>query len=253
MWTLDGSAHIPCWRATRAPGGALLAFTTRRGGTSAAPFESLNLGRSTADLPERIAENRTRLLESLGLHPDLLATAGQVHGARVVEVDAPGHQPGCDALLTTVPGLALAVTTADCMALLFTAPGAVAAAHAGWRGAAEGMPLATLAALQARTGCGPSDITVHIGPCIRGCCYEVGDEVASRFPAAAVRHVAGRARLDLPTAATISLREAGVPAHAIHDTGACTACETHFYFSHRAEAGATGRMWGVAALGNPGT
>jgi copper oxidase (laccase) domain-containing protein len=139
------------------------------------------------------------------------------------------------------------------MALLFTAPGAVAAAHAGWRGAAEGMPVAALAALLARTGCAPSDITVHIGPCIRGCCYEVGEEVASRFPAAAQRRVAGRARLDLPTAASISLREAGIPSHAIHDTGACTACEAHWYFSHRRDAGATGRMWGVAVLADAGT
>jgi YfiH family protein len=252
MWTFDASARIPCWRATRAPGGVVLAFSSRRGGTSAAPFESLNLGRSTSDLPEHVTENRARLLGSLGVPPDSLATAGQVHGARVVEVLAPGHQPECDALLTTVTGLALAVTTADCMALLFTAPGAVAAAHAGWRGAGAGMPQAALAALRARTGCGPSDITVHIGPCIRGCCYEVGDEVASRFPDAALRRVAGRARLDLPTAATISLREAGVPAHAIHDTGACTACEPHWYFSHRRDAGATGRQWGVAVLADAG-
>ena len=252
MWTLEASSEIPCWRARRAPGGALLAFTTRRGGTSTAPFESLNLGRSTADLPEHVTENRSRLLASLGLDPAALATAGQVHGARVVEVVAPGHHPECDALLTTVPGLALAVTTADCMALLFTAPGAVLAAHAGWRGTEAGMPQAALEALRARTGCDPSGITVHIGPCIRSCCYEVGDEVASRFPAAALRRVEGRARLDLPTAATIALREAGLPAHAIHDTGACTACEAHWYFSHRRDAGATGRLWGVAVLGDSG-
>ena len=253
MWTLDRSAQIPCWRATHAPGGALLAFTTRRGGTSAAPFDTMNLGRSTTDLQECITENRSRLLTSLGAQPASLATAGQVHGTRVVEVSAPGHHPECDALLTTVPGLALAVTTADCMALLFSAPGAVAAAHAGWRGTELGMPQAALAALLARTGCAPSDITVHIGPCIRGCCYEVGEEVASRFPAATLRRVAGRARLDLPTAATISLRASGIPAHAIHDTGACTACESHWYYSYRRDTGATGRMWGVAVLGSTGT
>ena len=69
MWTLDGSAHIPCWRAARAPGGALLAFTTRRGGGSTAPYDTLNLGRSTADDPARVAENRARLLASLGVLP----------------------------------------------------------------------------------------------------------------------------------------------------------------------------------------
>lgn len=252
MWTLDDSFDVPCWRATRAPRGVLLAFTTRRGGTSAAPFDTLNLGRSTADDPDRVAENRDRLLTRLGVPSSSLATAGQVHGARVVEVSAPGHAPECDALLTTVPGLALAVTTADCMALLFAAPGAVVAAHAGWRGTADGMPQAALAALRARTGCGSSDVTVHIGPCIRGCCYEVGDEVASRFPPAALRYVDGRARLDLPTAAVLSLRAAGIPADAIHDTGACTACEPYWYFSHRRDAGATGRLWAVAMIENSG-
>jgi YfiH family protein len=252
-WTLDRTSDVPCWRHSDAPRGALLAFTTRRGGVSPAPFDTLNLGRSTADDPGNVTENRFRLLRRLGAEPAALATAGQVHGTRVAEVAAPGHEPDCDALLTTVPGLALAVTTADCMSLLFTAPGAVAAAHAGWRGTVAGMPRAVLSALMARTGGSPSDITVHIGPCIRGCCYEVGDEVASGFPAAALRRVTGRFRLDLPTAAVIALREAGLSADAIHDTGACTACEPHWYFSHRRDAGATGRLWGVARLGQDGS
>jgi copper oxidase (laccase) domain-containing protein len=108
------------------------------------------------------------------------------------------------------------------------------------------MPAATLAALRERTACSVESVRVHFGPCIRGCCYEVGDEVAERFPAAAVRRVAGRARLDLPTAARLALCAAGLPGDAIADTGACTACEPHWYFSHRRDAGRTGRLWGVA-------
>jgi len=248
MWTLDSTATVPHWRPPAAEPDFVLAFSTRRGGVSPPPFESLNLGKSTADDAAHVAENRARLLRTLGLDPAALATAGQVHGARVVEVSAPGHQPECDALLTRVPGLALAVTTADCMSLLFTAPGAVAAAHSGWRGSASGMPEATLAAVCASARCAPERVHVHIGPCIRGCCYEVGDDVAARFPAAAVRRTAARPRLDLPTAARIALAIAGVPESQVHDTGACTACEPHWYFSHRRDEGRTGRMWGVAAL-----
>ena len=249
MWTLDGTDPVPHWRPETTLAGARLAFSTRRGGVSAPPFDSLNLGRSTEDSPGAVAENRARLLSTLGLSPERLATAGQVHGARVVEVSGPGHQDRCDALVTRVPGLALAVTTADCMSLLYVTAGGVAAAHAGWRGTAEGMPVAALAALCACAACGPEHVHVHIGPCIRACCYEVGEDVASRFPAAAVRHLASaRPRLDLPLAARLSLESAGVRPEAIHDTGACAACEPHWYFSHRRDAGRTGRLWGVAAL-----
>lgn len=248
MWTLDKHSAPPHWRPTAPDADAILAFSTRRGGVSAAPFESLNLGRSTVDEPANVGANRSRLLAALGHPAEPLATAGQVHGTRVVEAVASGHHPECDALVTTVPGLALAVTTADCMSLLYTAPGGVAAAHAGWRGMADGMPAIALAALCARTATRPEHVTVHLGPCIRGCCYEVGREVAARFPAEALRDVEGSTRLDLPTAAKRLLLDAGVPAHSVHDTGACTACEPHWYFSHRRDAGRTGRMWGVAVL-----
>ncbi len=253
MWTLDPHAPVPHWRPSHGPAAFRLAFSTRRGGVSAPPFESLNLGRSTADRPGAVVENRTRFLAALGLDPAALATAGQVHGARVVEVTSPGHQPGCDALVTRVPGVALAVTTADCMSLLYVAPGAVAAAHAGWRGTADGMPGAALAALCASAGCEPAQVHVHIGPCIRGCCYEVGRDVADRFPAEARRETDGRPRLDLPTAARLALEAAGIPPDSLHDTGACTACEPYWYFSHRRDRGRTGRLWGVAAVGPPGT
>lgn len=247
MWTLDRVA-VPAWRPTSPDASTLLAFSTRRGGASDPPFDSLNVGLSTADRPEAVAENRRRLIESLGLEPSRLVTAGQVHGAGLRPVSAPGHEAGCDALLTRVPGLLLAVTTADCMALLYTAPGAIAAAHAGWRGAAAGLPAITLRGLCTAAGCPPARVRVSIGPCIRACCYEVGPEVAARFPAAVRRPVEGRVHLDLPAAARLQLLAGGVPEEAIEDTGACTACEPHWYFSHRRDGPRTGRLWGLAAL-----
>src|SRR6267378_775426 len=231
MWQLDPDTPLPLWKPQlRDPTPeTVLAFTTRRGGVSAPPFDSLNLGRSTTDRADAVIENRRRVLTVLGLDPARAVTAGQVHGADVSRASAPGHIPGCDALLTTTPGLGLAVTTADCMSLLYTAPGVVAAAHSGWRGTAAGMPVSTLEAVREAGQVSPRDVTVHIGPCIRGCCYEVGREVAALFPAEAISWSGDSCRLDLPTVARLQLDAAGVAA--IHDTGACTACEPAWYFS----------------------
>lgn len=247
MWTYDRSAPLPLWRPAGASG-AILAFTTRIGGVSVSPYDSLNLGRSTADRPEAVVENRRRLLAALGLKPDRLATAGQVHGAAVAVADAPGHHDGCDVLLSRTPGLALAVTSADCMPILLVAPGAIAAAHSGWRGTESGAPRAALRALVSLSETSPERVQAHIGPCIRRCCYVVGPDVASRFPAAVVSRVHNEWHLDLPAAARLQLIAEGLPAGAIADTGACTACEPALYYSHRRDAGTTGRHWGVVAL-----
>ena len=248
MWTLDADAAPPVWRRLPSPPGAILGFSTRRGGVSDGPYDSLNLGRSTDDRPESVDENRRRLLTRLGLDPVRYANAGQVHGTTVTRVAGPGLHPDCDALVTTIPGLALAVTAADCTPILYVAPGAIAAAHAGWRGTADGIPEATLAALCAAAGASPEAVSIHLGPCIRGCCYEVGPEVASRFPAAALRRAGPALRLDLPTAIRQRLLGAGAAADSIDDTGACTACDPGGYFSHRRDHGITGRQWGVVAL-----
>jgi hypothetical protein len=247
MLILDERSSVPLWRSRAPEPDAVFGFSTRRGGVSAAPYESLNLGLSTADDQERVTENRRRMLVALDLDPGRLATAGQVHGARVVEVDRPGHTPQCDALVTAVPGLALAVTAADCAPLVLHAPGWVAAAHAGWRGTADGLPGAVLDVLRRRAGVDAAGVRVAIGPCIRGCCYEIGPDVARRFPASAVTLVRSRHHLDLSTAIRVQLMEAGVAASALTDASACTACAPEWYFSHRRDAGLTGRHWGVVA------
>lgn len=213
-----------------------------------APFDSLNLGRSTADRPEAVAENRRLLLHALGLDGNALATAGQTHGSRVVEVTAAGHVPSCDALLTRRSGLALAVSGADCLPVIYEAPGVVAAAHAGWRGMAAGICRHVVETLCAVAGAEPADIRAHLGPAIRRCCYEVGREVASRFPAEAVTNVGDSVHLDLAAAARVQLLGAGLRDAAIMDTAACTACDPDWYFSHRRDAGRTGRQWGLVTM-----
>jgi hypothetical protein len=248
MWTLDSDAAVPLWRPRPDDGQAVLAFSTRRGGVSRPPFHTLNLGRSTGDRPEAVAENRRRLLECLDLDLRNLATGGQVHGISVGRVLEPGLYPGCDALVTSVPGIALAVTTADCLPLLFAAPGAVAAAHSGWRGTAAGMPAQALRAVCAAAGAGAERVMVHLGPCIRSCCYRVGPDVAGRFPESALSRVSGAWHLDLVAAARQQLLDGGVPAARIAEVPDCTACRPSWYFSHRMEHGRTGRQWAIAAL-----
>ncbi|HEY2954347.1 MAG TPA: peptidoglycan editing factor PgeF [Candidatus Eisenbacteria bacterium] len=225
-----------------------MGFTTRRGGVSDPPYDSLNLGRTSGDREDAVAENRRRALAALGLDGARLATAGLVHGSAVAEVRDAGHAPACDALLTRERGLVLAVTTADCLPIILTAPGIVAVAHCGWRGTAAGLPRAAVVACGAAAGMAPDQITAHLGPCIRPCCYEVGPEVARKFPARVSTWVEGRHRLDLAEAARRQLVDSGVPPESIHDTAACTCCAPDWYFSHRRDGARYGRHWALVAL-----
>jgi YfiH family protein len=247
VWTLDRNAAPPRWRQDPELEGARLCFSTRRGGCSAAPYDELNLGRSSGDAHDAVAENRRRLLGGIGLDPGTLATAGQVHGAVVRTVASPGHVPECDALVSTTPGLAIAVSAADCIPILFAAPGGVAAAHAGWRGIVAGIPEAAVDRLIEATGCAPAGVTAHLGPCIRSCCFRVGPDVAERFPSRFVHSLNDSLHVDLPGAARRRLLDRGLPPDAIHDVGACTSCERTWYYSYRRDRGRTGRLWGVAA------
>jgi hypothetical protein len=236
---------VPDWPA---PAAVRALSTTRAGGVSTAPYDRLNLGAHVGDDPAAVAENRRRVLAACGHPPGRLATAGQVHGARLVEVDGAGHVEACDGLLTRVPGLPLAVTVADCMPLILVAPGAVAVAHAGWRGTAEGMARHALLELCRVAKVPPQAVVVHLGPCIRACCYAVGPEVAERFPATAVERRAGALHLDLAAAARAQLTAAGLPAAALVDLGECTCCHAEWYYSHRRDGERTGRQWALAAL-----
>jgi polyphenol oxidase len=219
--------------------GAQVRFTTRAGGVSDGPYASLNLGLWTDDDPGAIAENRRRA--SCGLP---LAYARQVHGTRVVHVDgatALGAIGDADGVATDQPDVALLVLTADCLPVALATPGAVAMVHAGWRGLSDGALEEGVAAVRALGGDHGAPIHAAIGPGAGACCYEVGDEVAGRFPAWARRP--GR-RIDLKGVAAARLREAGVTD--VVDVDRCTMCEPGAFFSHRASGGLTGRQGGLA-------
>ena len=162
-------------------------FSTRAGGVSAPPFDSLNLGASWGDAAASVEENRRRLLRAVGVAGPLHVVR-QVHGAAVARVRA-GDDPAAiarieaDALITDDPGVALGVFVADCIPALIVDPrtGAVAAAHAGWRGTVAGVLPAVVRALVDELGARPDDLRVVLGPAIGPCCFEVGAEVVAAF------------------------------------------------------------------------
>ena len=230
----------------------LAAQSTRHGGISPAPFHSLNLGKSTADEPENVAENRRRFCTALGIETSQLAWSKQVHGTEVRHVTAPGGAEGFDALICTTPGIALAVSVADCTPILIYDPQnqAVAAIHAGWRGTAEGIVRHTMERMQQVFGTKGEHCRAFIGACIDECSFEVGEEVAETFDPAFKRWDSGRQKffVDLKKANSAQLLEAGVSAAQVEISTFSTVLHNEDFFSHRLEKGATGRMMAVIGI-----
>jgi len=227
--------------------------STRHGGVSSPPYDTLNLGRHVGDDPSCVEENRRRFCAALDTDPAWLATAGQVHGSTVRVIDAPRHEPFCDGLVTTTPGLLLAIATADCAAVLLADPvnGVAAACHAGWRGAAARITVDTVSIME-NCGAELDELRAHVSPCISLEAFEVGPEVAARFDDAVVHRRDGwdRPHVDLKAVLRGQLEEAGVPVDAIGVSEHSTARETDDFFSHRASGGTTGRMFGAIVLRN---
>ena len=214
-------------------------FFTRKGGASSGVFEGLNCGRGSSDQAEIVAINRARVAEAMGVDDAHLATVHQTHSADVHVVDGP-VDPGtkADAMVTRVPGIALGILTADCQPVLFADQdaGVVGAAHAGWKGALDGVLEATIDAMVAE-GAARDRIQAVIGPSISQRAYEVGPEFVDRFldeDAENSRFFAGgagdRVQFDLPFYGLHRLREAGVNAYW---TGHCTYSDPDRFFSYR--------------------
>jgi polyphenol oxidase len=224
--------------------GATAMFTTRHGGFSHGPYESLNLGRFTDDDPDAVARNRETLQAELGVR---FAYGLQVHGQKVVRaVAAPDPHAApveADGQATNVIGLAPMVLTADCLPIAVAGGGAVAMLHAGWRGLAAGIVAEGVQAVRELSG-DESAIAAAIGPGAGPCCYEVSEDVHEAFARFGPEAQRGR-NLDLKAAARWALNQAGVSD--VHDVGRCTICSTEF-FSHRRDHGVTGRQAGIAWL-----
>ena len=224
------------------PGGRV-AFSTRRGGASAGPYSSLNLGILTDDDPERVRENRSLLAADVGLERDRIAMGWQVHGSDIREWNGPpaagDELEKVDGHATTLTGLGLLVLVADCLPVALIAPGRVAMLHCGWRPLAAGILEKAVAGFR-----GGEKPAAAIGPGIGRCCYEVGEEVLAEF--ADLDGVASGRMLDLRLVARRKLEAAGV--RQIEDVDLCTSCRPDLFFSHRRDNGVTGRQAGVAWL-----
>jgi YfiH family protein len=308
--TLDRSAQ---WKSRRSGGLQILespslariawlahGFSTRPGGASelaldrnasqaknqSAADKVLNLGFTEWDSHERVLENRRKFFAALGARKMRVAALRQIHSEIVHVVDAAefpqGEQaPKGDALITREPGVLLTIQTADCIPILLadTKHRAVAAIHSGWRGTAQRIAEKTLGRMQMEFGTLPQNVIATLGPCIGGCCYEVGHEVvkefAAKFPNAREWFAdpidalengdndpnwlpwltmrppghappAPRVHLDLIAANRAILIGAGITSKNITSSGFCTACRTDLFFSYRREH-TTGRL--MAAIG----
>jgi YfiH family protein len=222
---LDGVAH---------------GFFGRRGGASSGIFEGLNCGGGSSDQAEIVAMNRDRVADAMGVAPDRLVTVHQIHSPTAVTLsDRPADRPRADAIVTTTPGLAIAVLTADCQPVLFADrdAGVIGAAHAGWRGALDGVLEATIDAMET-AGARRDRIHAVIGPTISQRAYEVGQEFLERFldedPTSArffINGADGRYLFDLPGYGLMRLRGARIGS--AEWTHHCTYSDAQRFYSYR--------------------
>lgn len=235
--------------------------STRVGGVSPAPYDSLNMGFTVPDDPAAVWENRRRFAACLG-QENLTWYLSMTHGKEVARIDvkppvpdakvtAPRPLYPADACITNVPGVPLNLTIADCVPVFFHDPKtrSIGLAHAGWRGTVAGIVKETVAAMSSAYGSRPDDVLVGVGPSIGPQKFEVGPEVVSEFrqafpqnPELIVEGEGGKALIDLWRANCLMAFAAGVPEANVVVSGWCTVSHPELFFSHRRDRGRTGRL-----------
>ena len=241
-------------------------FSTRPGGVSPAPWDSLNLGPSRGDAPENVRENYRRFCAVLGTDPEKAVLSQQTHTTnlrRVTAADAgmgltrPRDYRDVDALMTDVPGLALTVFSADCGVILLHDPvhAAIAAVHAGWRGCAGGILAKTVRAMTENCGTDPADLLAAIGPCIGQCCFETDGDVPQAMTDALgadaqpyLERRGAKWHVDLAGLNRQWLLRAGVRPEQIDVSGLCTFCRPDLFWSYRRVGGQRGAQAAMIAL-----
>jgi purine-nucleoside/S-methyl-5'-thioadenosine phosphorylase / adenosine deaminase len=244
----------PFWRfqSLGALAGVAHFVSTRAGGVSPSPYETLNLSSSSGDDPANVRENRGRIARAYGIDSTNLIGLRQVHGSTVHVVDAPPDGPlEGDALTTIRPGLMLMVLAADCAPVLIYDPErrAVGAAHAGWKGTVGQVGSKLVQTMHERFGCRPDSLIAGIGPSIGPCCYEVGADVVERLEGSFANpgrlllphETPSKSYLDLWRANKVQLLEAGLVPDHIEIAGLCTKCNAQSFYSDRAQR-PTGRF-----------
>jgi YfiH family protein len=243
-WIEDDRDGVAIFRPSETPTGVVVAFSGRGHAPEGEETPTAWLSR--------------RFSRVLGLDGTPIHWAHQVHGNDAVTVLTSGagetNVGRCDAIATALPGTALAVQSADCVPILFAAPEAVGAAHAGWRGTAKNVAAEAVRALEA-LGAKPARVRAWIGPAIGPCCYEVGGDVAAQFAGDSVRAGcgSGKFRLDLKSVNVAQLEKAGIPRDAISVHPACTKCGGDKYASYRRDGTRSGRMIALIARADGGS
>lgn len=269
MEIIRGEGHgVPFYYCSHpAWSGAAHGFSTRLGGVSSAPFDSLNLGASRGDPPELVAENFRRFCSALGTDPDAVIKNHQVHGSKVRKVssrddacalDQPGVVPA-DGLVTDVSGLCLTVFSADCIPILLYDPvrRVAGAVHSGWRGTAAGAAYETARVMIEDYGCDPETLLAAIGPGISPCCFETHSDVPDGLRAGLgtqaddlIHPLPGgnKFRVDLKGANARWLLRAGLTPQHIAVCPLCTACQPDLFWSHRRLGASRGSMAAMIQL-----
>lgn len=233
--------------------------TTRSGGVSLPPFDSLNLGLHTTDNPDHVVKNRNILAQETGIEASHFLYASQVHSGDVKVIDLVAiesgilaHNPRTDATITNIPGICLMVMVADCVPVILFDPVKKVSAviHAGWRGTVKHITTNTIVVMVDRFGSDPANIIAGIGPSIGPCCYEVGEEVKTVVEQSfgttrgylVMQEHSTKPFFDLWYANHKQLTDCGVKPGNIETSGLCTMCNHGTFYSSRASAGITGRF-----------
>ncbi|MGE5391603.1 MAG: peptidoglycan editing factor PgeF [Deltaproteobacteria bacterium] len=264
-WANSGDIQyitVPKWSRQ----GVKAGFTSRQGGCSQPPYQSLNLGLHVGDQAERVLFNRRALAGAFGSSLGDMVCCQQVHGCKVALIDRDmaglGSEvygsalPGHDAMICNTPGLLLATFYADCFPIFFFDPvqRAVGLAHSGWKGVMCRIAARTVEEMEQHFSSRPEDIQVLIGPGIQRCCFEIGDELFdkvrqefSSIPDIIYSNDNGY-RWDLPETIRQTLYRSGISENNLLSCDLCTSCRTDLFFSYRQEGGVTGRMAAVIGL-----
>lgn len=224
-------------------------FSTRLGGVSRPPFDSLNLGIMTEDAKDHVDENRKRFFEAVGIDNQNIVIQKQVHETRSEYAREPAFLDCTDAAFTDQPGVFLTVSAADCVPVLFADPQKriVGVIHAGWRGTLQNIVYQTIEKVKKQFRIDGSGIVAVIGPSISVKHYEVSNEVADQFdPAFVMQNGSSKPHLDLWKANQAQLRKAGVAS--IFISAYCTMERQDLFFSHRGSGGKSGRMLGAIGI-----
>jgi hypothetical protein len=233
------------------------AFCTRQGGASRSDYKSLNMSFREGDEEFRVLQNWSALADAFAISLEKFLVLNQVHGADILVIKPQGSyfssrtELDYDATITSRPGLAICIKTADCVPVLIVdkVRKVIAAVHAGWRGTASGISAKVIRLMQKQYGSVPQHILAAIGPSIGKCCYEVDSFAAEAFALLKgkedflfPKRTKNKWIVDLPAANRRQLLDCGIPEQNIELSGYCTMCHQNIFFSHRGSGGLTGRQ-----------